>query len=121
MIGHPTESHRSIENTIDFALRSRLTGMSVCLNTPLPGSEQYRHVHEHVTYDEDYARFDFMQPVFVPHGLTGELLVEKANELRRRFYSRSRVLAWYLRFALRRPSHVVRTIDALGHIYLGRR
>ena len=42
MIGHPTDTIKSINNTINFALKIPFSDAACCVSTPLPGSEQFK-------------------------------------------------------------------------------
>lgn len=93
MVGHPRESEETIERTIRFALELELDQISVTVNTPLPGTYQYRHAAKYGTLDaRNWSAFTLWKPVFVPHGMNAELLVQKHNEFIHRFYLRPRWL-----------------------------
>ena len=96
IVGHPLETLETIEKTISFATRLKLDDVVVTLNTPLPGSYQYDHVSEYGTLDnKDWAKFNYWNPVFVPKGLTADILLEKHRSFYRRFYLRPRILWRY--------------------------
>ena len=98
MLGHPGETAESMERTVREALSMDLSDIVATINTPLPGSEQYANAEDYGTLDRsDLARYNMWAPVFVPHGLTAETLVEKHREFYRRFYLRPRIVARYLR------------------------
>jgi anaerobic magnesium-protoporphyrin IX monomethyl ester cyclase len=87
IVGHPNESEASIDKSIAFAEKLELDQIIVTLNTPMPGSYQYEHADEFGTLDRPaWAKFNYRSPVFVPHGMTKELLVRKHREFLRRFY-----------------------------------
>lgn len=93
IIGHPSETVESIEKTIEFALSLPLDDITVTINTPIPGSVQYDEALKYGTLDEtDWSQYNYWRPVFVPHGLTQEILLEKQKEFYRRFYLRPRIL-----------------------------
>ncbi|MCL2187134.1 MAG: B12-binding domain-containing radical SAM protein [Defluviitaleaceae bacterium] len=96
IIGHPSETTETIEKTIKFALSLPLDDVVATINTPIPGSVQYRNAKNYGTLDEtDWSQFNYWRPVFVPHGLTKEILLQKHKELYRRFYMRPCILMRY--------------------------
>lgn len=116
MIGHPRETVETIEKTIAFAKRIPLRHVVVTINTPMPGTEQYQHAHEYGTLDEsDWKRFNYWKPVFVPHGLTPEILLAKQQQFIREFYLRPRLLLCQVQFAASNPSQW----SQLGRIVAG--
>ncbi len=97
IIGHPAETAATIEQTIRAALDMPLDDVVVTINTPLPGTEQYRKADEYGTLERgDWSRFNMWNPVFVPRGLTAETLLKKHREFYRRFYLRPRTIARYV-------------------------
>jgi len=93
MIGHHTDTKETIEETIKFALSLPLTDTVVTINTPIPGTESYALARQYGQYDEgDWTSLNYWTPVFVPHGLTSEYMVEKQAELYRRFYMRPHII-----------------------------
>lgn len=86
MVGHPGDTAETIDQTIAFATRLKLDDVVVTINTPMPGSQQYEHADEYGRLDvSDWSRFNYHNPVFVPHGLTREVLLAKHREFYRRF------------------------------------
>ncbi len=87
IIGHLIDTKETIEETINFAVSLPLADVTVQLNTPLPGTPQYDIAEFYGTFQkEDFAKFNFFEPVFVPKGLTRDYLINKQKELYRRFY-----------------------------------
>lgn len=96
IVGHPTETVESINKTIAFAVSLKLSAVVVTINTPIPGSQQYSEAQQYGTLDTtDWARFNYWRPVFVPFGLTQELLLKKQEEFYLRFYMRPRIIWKY--------------------------
>lgn len=97
MLGHPGETKETIDQTIQTALDMPLDDMVVTLNTPLPGTTQYQEAHLYGDLSgTDWSQFNMWNPVFVPHGLSPELLLEKHREFYRRFYLRPRIIMHYI-------------------------
>ena len=66
------------------------------LNTPFPGTEQYRDAQKFGSIVEtDWAKYNTWCPVYVPNGLSQELLLKKQREFYRRFYIRPRIMWRY--------------------------
>jgi anaerobic magnesium-protoporphyrin IX monomethyl ester cyclase len=96
ILGHPHETVQTLDMTIDLACRLKLDDLVATINTPIKGSDQYREIDKYGSLDEtDLSRFNYWEPVFVPSGLTSEILMAKHREMYRRFYLRPRVLARY--------------------------
>jgi radical SAM superfamily enzyme YgiQ (UPF0313 family) len=105
MIGHPRETVETIDKTIAFAKQIPLRHVVVTINTPMPGTEQYKHAREYGTLDEsDWKSFNCWKPVFVPHGLTPEILLAKQQQFIREFYVRPKLLFRQLQFVVSSPS-----------------
>lgn len=96
IVGHPTETLETIDKTIEFATSLKLSAVVVTINTPIPGSPQYAEVHRYGSLDTtDWARFNYWRPVFVPFGLSQEILLKKQEEFYLRFYLRPRIIWKY--------------------------
>jgi radical SAM superfamily enzyme YgiQ (UPF0313 family)/SAM-dependent methyltransferase len=96
IVGHPGETLETMEASIQSAFRMPLDDVVVTINTPLPGTDQYREAARYGRLAAaDWSRFNMWTPVFVPHGLTAEILIEKHREFYRRFYLRPRPLVRY--------------------------
>jgi radical SAM superfamily enzyme YgiQ (UPF0313 family) len=92
MMAHPTEDEASLEETVEFLRRAPLELAQITKFTPYPGTPSYPTVRTHGAFAEDWERMNAMNWVFVPHGLTAELLEEKFRRAYRAFYSRPDVL-----------------------------
>jgi radical SAM superfamily enzyme YgiQ (UPF0313 family) len=93
MVGHQVDTRETIDETIRFALSLPLSDVVVTINTPIPGTPSYEMAREYGEYrEDDWTSLNYWTPVFVPRGLTRELLLEKQAEFYRRFYRRPRVL-----------------------------
>lgn len=93
IIGHPKETKESIEKTIDFALDVPFDDIVVTINTPIPGTVQYKEAEQYGTLDAtNMSRFNYWSPVFVPHGLSSAYLIASQKRMYRRFYFRMRTV-----------------------------
>lgn len=98
MIGHPTESIGSIDKTIKLACSLKLSDIVATINTPIPGSTQYKEIEKYGVLDKtDWSQFNYWRPVFVPSGLCEDVLLKKQKEIYRKFYLRPRIIIRYLK------------------------
>jgi anaerobic magnesium-protoporphyrin IX monomethyl ester cyclase len=97
IIGHPGETETTIEETIRFALKLPLDDVIVTLNTPLPGTEQYKTVNQFGCLNStNWSQYNMWNPVFIPKGLNEEILLDKQRQFYRRFYIRPCIIKRYL-------------------------
>ncbi|MFH1800170.1 MAG: radical SAM protein [Candidatus Omnitrophota bacterium] len=93
MIGHHIDTPKTIQETIELAVKLPLTDVIATLHTPIPGTESYKRAKEYGTYEEgDWTALNYWTPCFVPKGLTQAYMLAKQSELYRRFYLRPGVL-----------------------------
>ena len=93
MVGHHIDTLETIDETIAFALTLPLSDVVVTINTPIPGTRSYQIARQYGEYrEDDWTSLNYWTPVFIPRGLTRELLLRKQAEFYRRFYRRPRVL-----------------------------
>lgn len=97
IVGHPLETVETIDRTIRLACRLKLDAVVVTINTPIPGSQQYAEAAKYGTLDTtDWSKFNYWRPVFVPKGLTENILLEKQKKFYLKFYLRPRNIFNYL-------------------------
>jgi anaerobic magnesium-protoporphyrin IX monomethyl ester cyclase len=108
MLGHPTEDLASLEETRAFLEEVDLDIAQVTKFTPYPGTPAYPTIHEHGAFTEDWERMNAMNFIFIPHGLTEEVLEDYFHRCYRTFYSRPRVLWGLVRAFAAQPSYVPR-------------
>jgi len=112
MIGFPFETEETIKETIDFALRLPLDDFKMNILTPFPGSELYRTAHKFGAFNSDWRKMNmYVEPCFVPAGLTKEKILALRKNAFRRFYLRNRVIFSYLG-RIKNPSQIFK-------LYLG--
>ena len=96
IIGHPTDTNESIENTIKFALKIPFSDIAVCISTLVPGSEQFEILNSKQSFDNlDCKKFNAGLVVVPPQGISEQELQAKLKEFYRRFYFRPRVIFDY--------------------------
>jgi radical SAM superfamily enzyme YgiQ (UPF0313 family) len=92
MMAHPTEGEDSLEETVQFLRTAPLDLAQITKFTPYPGTPAYPTVRQQGTFAEDWERMNAMNWVFVPAGLTPEILERYFRRAYRTFYSRRDVL-----------------------------
>lgn len=112
MIGHPTERLDSLAETAAFLKEVELDLCQITKFTPYPGTPAYPTIRDHGAFDEDWERMNAMNFVFVPHGLSVDLLETHFDYLYRTFYSRPDVLLNVARMLLHEPKYLRRFAKA---------
>ncbi len=102
MMGLPLETKETIEDTINFAIELPLTNAHVTFTTPLPGSELYETAHKYGKFDDDWGKMNMWTPVFIPYGVSEELLQKGKKKFFRKFYLRPTIIFSYLKM-IRQP------------------
>ncbi len=92
MMAHPTEDEASLAETVEFLRTAPIDLAQITKFTPYPGTPSYATVRERGTFNEDWERMNAMNWVFVPNGLTPEVLERYFRLAYRTFYSRPDVL-----------------------------
>jgi radical SAM superfamily enzyme YgiQ (UPF0313 family) len=92
MMAHPTEDEAALGETVEFLRTAPIDLAQVTKFTPYPGTPSYARIREHGTFTEDWERMNAMNWVFVPNGLTPEILERYFRLAYRAFYSRRDVL-----------------------------
>ena len=96
IIGHPTETIETIKKTIKLACSLKLDDIVVTINTPIPGSLQYKEADQYGFLDKaNWAEFNYWRPVFIPNGLTKDILLKSHRNIYLRFYLRPRIILKY--------------------------
>lgn len=98
MLGHLSDTLESIEKTISFAVNIPFTDAVCCISTPLPGSEQFKILFGNDINNIkklDFSKFNTMQSIVPPKGMTNQQILIKQKEFYRRFYLRSKVIFHY--------------------------
>src|SRR5262249_47234284 len=118
MMAHPTEGEDSLAETVAFLRHAPLDLAQITKFTPYPGTPSYPTIRRHGDFDEDWERMNAMHWVFVPNGLTPEVLERWFRRGYRAFYSRPRVLWGLARSLARQPRLIGR---AAGLVRVGAR
>ncbi len=103
IIGLPGENENTINNTIKFAKEIGLSNVSVSKMTPFPGTEIYNNSHKYGTFENSWGEMNLMNPVFVPHGMTQDLLEYYHKKFLKEFYLRPGIIFHYFKKAISNP------------------
>ncbi|PIQ89631.1 MAG: hypothetical protein COV72_02115 [Candidatus Omnitrophica bacterium CG11_big_fil_rev_8_21_14_0_20_42_13] len=101
IIGHPTETLESIQETIDFIKKIDLDIFQMSFMVPLPGAELYGIADKYGEFRNDWDDMNIWTPLFIPRGLTEEDLKRESKRAYREFYFRFKPAMTFLRRALR--------------------
>jgi radical SAM superfamily enzyme YgiQ (UPF0313 family) len=108
MMAHPTEGEDSLAETVNFLRTAPLDLVQITKFTPYPGTPSYPTVRQHGAFDEDWERMNAMNWVFVPKGLTAEVLERYFRLAYRAFYTRPDVLWGLARTLAAEPRYLRR-------------
>ncbi|KPK96727.1 MAG: hypothetical protein AMJ95_12565 [Omnitrophica WOR_2 bacterium SM23_72] len=97
MIGNPQESLKTLRETQEMIMRLPLDDVSVTFFTPYPGTDIWPSILQHGWLDGDWEDYTCFNPVFIPFGLTKEILVKAQKGIWQSFYSRPRIIVSYVR------------------------
>ena len=92
MIGLPGETEQSFRRTMEYVFSLPIDDLNVAKFTPFPGSPLYETIHSLGRFEEDWAKMDCMNTVFVPNGMTVEQLESLFLEFYKRYYTRPKTL-----------------------------
>ncbi|HBL16467.1 MAG: B12-binding domain-containing radical SAM protein [Elusimicrobia bacterium GWA2_69_24] len=113
MMGLPGESEESIRRSRDYVFSLPIDDFNLAKFTPFPGTPIYEKVRELGEFDEDWERMDCMHFLFVPKGMTRELLEKRFNEFYRDHFMRPKVLWGYFTMLWRSPDSWLRFLGNL--------
>ena len=81
MMGLPGETESSIRKSMDFVFSLPVDDINVSKFTPFPGTPLYENARELGSFEEDWARMDCMNFLFIPKGMTRKLLEKTLHEV----------------------------------------
>lgn len=97
IIGHPTETIETIQQTINFAKLLPLDNFQATYFTPFPGSPAYDIADKYGKFENDWAKMNMWDIVFIPNGFTEKLLRYYLKSAYRKFYLRPKVIFSYIK------------------------
>jgi len=112
MIGHPLETIKSMKKTIDFNKRIKVDDFKAEFLIPFPGTELYYTAEKYGVLDRDWGKMGvYKGPVFIPYGLTKELLIEWHKRGLWHFYLQPRIILSYIK--------QIRDLNDIKTLFLG--
>ena len=112
MIGCPGESLETIDKTTRFLTQSGLKDFHVTFCTPMPGAELFKTAEHYGEFDRDWKKLGFWEPVFIPHGLTKQQLIDSHRRMYRKFYLRPSIFTRYMIKFILHPGNIGSIINA---------
>ncbi len=103
MMGLPGETETSIKKSMEYVFSLPIDDFNLAKFTPFPGSPIYKNVHDVGTFEEDWARMDCMDFIFVPNGMTKERLDDLFIKFYQAHFKRPKVLLGYLAMLWKSP------------------
>lgn len=101
IIGHPTETIESIQETINFIKRIPLDVFQMSFMVPLPGAELYTIADKYGEFKNDWDNMNIWTPLFIPYGLTKQELERQYKRAYREFYFRWKPIFTYIKRMLK--------------------
>lgn len=95
IFGLPGETKQSIEQSISFALSSKLTRAQFMIFDVLPGCNLYDDLDGQ--FESDFSKESYCSPEYVPETLTKQDLIDAQERAFRKFYFRPRIMFRMLR------------------------
>lgn len=113
MMGLPGETEESIRMSMDFVFSLPLDDFNLTKFTPFPGAPLYNRIREQGRFEEDWEKMDCMHFVFIPKGMTREVLEKRFQTFYKRHFLRPRTLTGYAGMLRHSPESWVRFIRHL--------
>jgi anaerobic magnesium-protoporphyrin IX monomethyl ester cyclase len=124
IVGFPRETQKSLEATREFGKKLLLDDISVMQMTPFPGTALYSMASYSGNFEKDWSKMNTIETVFVPQGLTAEILDRARSRFLKEFYFRPRIWGRKILHAAIRPQvawHMLKAFGSLLNVVLGLR
>jgi radical SAM superfamily enzyme YgiQ (UPF0313 family) len=117
MIGHPLETPQTIRATIDFVKRLPVDDFKMMFVTPFPGTELYANAQKYGSLERDWRKMNaYIEPCFIPNGMTKQELIKYRNKAFREFYLQPRVIFSYL-ISVRSVKQLVNIVKGVAALF----
>ncbi|MDI6736613.1 MAG: radical SAM protein [bacterium] len=103
IIGSPTETREDIMKSIALSKELPLDDLQMLNFTPFPGTEIYTLAKEYGEFEDNWRKMNFLEPIFIPYGLTKEELIKYQNRAHIEFYLRFKVVWKYIMLTIKHP------------------
>jgi radical SAM superfamily enzyme YgiQ (UPF0313 family) len=117
MIGHPTETIETLDETAEFLKVVELDLCQVTKFTPYPGTPAYPTIRSYGAFDENWDQMNAMNFVFIPNGLSETILEMYFHQLYSIFYRRPDVLRGIAKMVVEEP-RFLRQLGSSAWTYL---
>jgi len=114
MMGLPGENEQSIQRSMKYVFSLPIDDLNISKFTPFPGSPLYEEIDKLGSFEEDWARMDCMNFLFVPHTMTKKRLDELFIRFYKKHYTRPKVLLGYASMLWKSPDSWRRFVGDLG-------
>ncbi|MDD4909417.1 MAG: ChbG/HpnK family deacetylase [Candidatus Omnitrophica bacterium] len=120
MFGNPGETAESLAKTTDFVLGLPLSDISITFFTPFPGADIWKNIGDYGSIIQSFDRFNCFEPVFLPKGISKDVLMKYYASALCRFYLRPQIIRNYLRRIMpsgtaARPGHKEKRLIVSAH------
>ena len=99
--GHPGETVSTLRETMRFARQIKLDSFQISFMCPFPGTELYEIADQYGEFNRNFEDMNIWTPVFIPSGLSKEILIRETKKGYRLFYFRPRIFWAFFMRALR--------------------
>ncbi|MBN1627077.1 MAG: cobalamin-dependent protein [Deltaproteobacteria bacterium] len=114
MLGLPGETEETMNRSIRYFLSLPIDELNVAKFTPFPGSPLYQNIHDLGEFEEDWEKMDCMNFLFVPKGMTRDVLEDYFIRFYKAHFTRLRTLWNYFTMLWRSPDSWRRFLGNLG-------
>lgn len=114
ILGHPGETVNTLNDTIRFMTRLPARYAAINFMTPFPGTQLWDTAEKFGYFDrQKLEALNFLsdKPVFIPYGLTEEILMKKIKEAYLKFYLNPKTIFRHIK--------ALRDIEAFKKIFMG--
>lgn len=101
IIGHPTETYESIQETIDYTKKIKLDFFQMSFMIPFPGTEFYDMAQDYGSFENDWDNMNIWTSLFIPNGFKKGDLERESKRAYREFYFRPAPILAFLRRMLK--------------------
>ena len=113
MMGLPGETLDSIQKSREFVFSLPIDDINLSKFTPFPGSPVYEQIHEYGAFTENWEKMDCMHFVFIPRGMTKDILEKEFTAFYKSHFLQLRVLLGYAAMLWRSPDSWIRFVRHL--------
>lgn len=124
--GLPGETRETMQNTLDFALKSGADLVTFGIATPVPGTEFYNYIKENNFFiTDDWRKFDpILPPVYSYPNLNSEEIFEFSQKAYKKFYMRPSFIV--KRFTSQRSLHEIKNnfenfVNFIGRFFMSKK